>query len=131
MTSTRIKKINNQISWNAQIRSVIVKHRKNVCADTFFSKPTGVNMIGYMIIVQQTAALERQPDRRAILRQNGTGGGRVFAGWIWRGLALCGKPQTMTHLLSCRLLDEVSTADGLATVTERAKACARKWENIV
>ena len=30
----------------------------------------------------QTAALERQPDRRASLRQNGTGGGRVFAGWI-------------------------------------------------
>ena len=28
------------------------------------------------------------PDRRAILCQNGTGGGRVFAGWIWRGLAL-------------------------------------------
>ena len=33
---------------------------------------------------QQTAALERQPDRRASLRQNGTGGGRVFAGWTWR-----------------------------------------------
>ena len=31
---------------------------------------------------QQTGALERQPDRRASLRQNGTGGGRVFAGWI-------------------------------------------------
>ena len=25
---------------------------------------------------------------RASLRQNGTGGGRVFAGWIWRGLAV-------------------------------------------
>ena len=37
---------------------------------------------------QQAAALERQPDRRAILCQNGTGGGRVFVGWIWRGLAL-------------------------------------------
>ena len=37
---------------------------------------------------QQAAALERQPNRRAILCQNGTGGGRVFAGWIWRGLAL-------------------------------------------
>ena len=43
----------------------------------------------------------------------------------------CGEPQTMTHLLSCRLLDEACTADDLATVTERAKACARKWENIV
>ena len=32
---------------------------------------------------------------------------------------------------SCRLLDEACTADDLATVTERAKACARKWENIV
>ena len=41
---------------------------------------------------QQTGALERQPDRRAILRQNGTGGGRVFAGWIWRGLALLASP---------------------------------------
>ena len=34
-------------------------------------------------------------------------------------------------LLSCRLLDEVCTADDLATVTERAKACARKWDKIV
>ena len=40
-------------------------------------------------------------------------------------------PQTMAHLLSCRLLDEACTADDLATVTERAKACARKWEKIV
>ena len=42
----------------------------------------------------------------------------------------CGEPHTMAHLLSCRLLDEACTADNLATVTERAKACARKWENI-
>ena len=43
----------------------------------------------------------------------------------------CGEPQTMAHLLSCRLLDEACTADDLATVTERAMACARKWETIV
>ena len=43
----------------------------------------------------------------------------------------CGEPQTMAHFLSCRLLDEACRADDLATVTERAKACARKWENIV
>ena len=43
----------------------------------------------------------------------------------------CGEPHTLAHLLSCRLLDEACTADDLATVTERAKACARKWENIV
>ena len=43
----------------------------------------------------------------------------------------CGEPQTMGHLLSCRLLDEACTADDLATVRERAKACARKWEKIV
>ena len=42
-----------------------------------------------------------------------------------------GEPQTMAHLLSCRLLDEACTADDLATVTERAKACARKREKIV
>ena len=41
------------------------------------------------------------------------------------------EPQTMAHLLSCRLLDEACMADDLATVTERAKACARKWEKIV
>ena len=116
---------------------------------------------------QQTAALEREPDRRASLRQNGTGDGRGFAGWIWRGLALlanpykfinrmrtwvgraktvmrrwgyldddqyvdcdCGEPQTMAHLLYCRLLDEACTADDLARVTERAMECARKWEKI-
>ena len=33
----------------------------------------------------------------------------------------------MVHLLSCRLLDEACTADDLATVTEWAMACARKW----
>ena len=43
----------------------------------------------------------------------------------------CGEPQTMAHLHSCHLLDEACTADDLATVTERAKACARKWEKIV
>ena len=37
---------------------------------------------------QQAAALERQPDRCAILCQNGTGCSRVFASWIWRGLRL-------------------------------------------
>ena len=31
----------------------------------------------------------------------------------------------------CGELDEACTADDLATVTERAKACARKWEKIV
>ena len=43
----------------------------------------------------------------------------------------CGEPQTMAHLLSCRLLDEACTADDLAAVTERAMACARKWDKIV
>ena len=43
----------------------------------------------------------------------------------------CGEPHTMAHLLSCRQLDEAYTADDLATVTERAMACARKWEKIV
>ena len=42
----------------------------------------------FMRTVTPTAALQRQPDRRASLRQHETGGGRVFAGWIWRGLAL-------------------------------------------
>ena len=39
--------------------------------------------------------------------------------------------QKMAHLLSCRQLDDACTADDLATVTERAKACTRKWEKIV
>ena len=43
----------------------------------------------------------------------------------------CGEPQTMAHLLSCRLLDEACTADDLATVTVRAKTCAREWGKIV
>ena len=43
----------------------------------------------------------------------------------------CVEPQPMAHLLYCRLLDEACMADDLATVTERAMACARKWENIV
>ena len=42
----------------------------------------------------------------------------------------CGELQAMAHLLSCRLLDEACTADDLATVTERAKACARKWKKM-
>ena len=43
----------------------------------------------------------------------------------------CGEPQTMAHTISCRLLDEACTADDLAAMAERAKACARKWEKIV
>ena len=36
------------------------------------------------------------------------------------------------HYWACRLLHEACTADDdLATVTERAKECARKWEKIV
>ena len=34
----------------------------------------------------------------------------------------------MADLLSCHLLDVACTADDLATVTERAMACARKCE---
>ena len=43
----------------------------------------------------------------------------------------CGERQTIAHLLSCRLLYETYTAGDLATVRDRAKACARKWEKIV
>ena len=43
----------------------------------------------------------------------------------------CGERQTIAHLLSCRLLYETYTAGDLATVTDRAKACASKWEKIV
>ena len=34
----------------------------------------------------------------ASLRQNGTGGGLVFAGWIWIGLALLASPQPTAHM---------------------------------
>ena len=37
----------------------------------------------------------------------------------------CGEPQTVAHLLSCRLLDEACTAVDLATVTYRAHASGR------
>ena len=43
----------------------------------------------------------------------------------------CGEPQTMAHLLCCRLLDEPCSHKDLITATERAKACARKWQHIV
>ena len=43
----------------------------------------------------------------------------------------CGERPTIAHLLSCRLLYETYTAGDLATVTDRAKACARNWEKIV
>ena len=43
----------------------------------------------------------------------------------------CGKRHTIANLLSCRLLYETCTADDLATVTDQAKACARKWKKIL
>ena len=43
----------------------------------------------------------------------------------------CWEPQTMVHILFCRLLDEACTADDVTTVTERPIAGARKWEKIV
>ena len=56
---------------------------------------------------QQTAALERQPDRRASLRQNMNGGDRVFAGWIWRGVALLGNYKPTARMSgSCGNSDE-------------------------
>ena len=57
--------------------------------------------------------------------------------WWWDGtisttICDCGEPQTMPHLFSSRLLDgEACTADYMATVTERAKACSGKWEKSV
>ena len=45
----------------------------------------------------QQQALERQPDRRSSLRENRTGGGRVFAGWMWRGLALLASSEPTAH----------------------------------
>ena len=42
----------------------------------------------------------------------------------------CGEPQTRTHLC-CRLLDEPCTPEDLIAVTERAMACARKWQLFV
>ena len=42
-----------------------------------------------------------------------------------------GESQTMVHLLWCRLLYEHSSSEDLITVTERAKACVRKWQHIV
>ena len=48
----------------------------------------------------------------------------------------CGEPQTMAHLLSCRLLDEACTADDLATESDTVSDRAgkgmrprRKWED--
>ena len=43
----------------------------------------------------------------------------------------CGEPQTMAHLLSCRLLDEHCSLEDLTIVTERAKACARMWQHLM
>ena len=42
----------------------------------------------------------------------------------------CGEPQTMAHLLCCRLLDEPCSPEDLTIVTERATACARMWQHL-
>ena len=38
----------------------------------------------------------------------------------------CGEPQTKTHLLCCRLLDDTCSPEDLTIVTERATAYARR-----
>ena len=43
----------------------------------------------------------------------------------------CGEPQTMAHLLCCRLLDEPCSPEDLTIVTERATACASMWQHLV
>ena len=43
----------------------------------------------------------------------------------------CGEPQTMAHLICCRLLDEPCSPEDLTIVTERAKVCARMWQHHV
>ncbi len=37
----------------------------------------------------------------------------------------CGEPQTMAHLLSCRLLDEACTADDLAMRPQVGEHCVK------
>ena len=43
----------------------------------------------------------------------------------------CGEPQTMAHLLYCRLLDEPCFLEDLTIVTERAPVRARMWQHLV
>ena len=43
----------------------------------------------------------------------------------------CGEPQTLAHLLCCRLRDEPCPSEDLTIVTERAKARARMWQHFV
>ena len=43
----------------------------------------------------------------------------------------CGEPQTMAHLICCRLLDEPCSPEDLTIITERAKACARMCQHLV
>ena len=42
----------------------------------------------------------------------------------------CGEPQTMAHLLWCRLLEEPCSPEDLTIVTERATACTRMWQHL-
>ena len=52
--------------------------------------------------------------------------------WCYLGeLRLRGATDDGSPPLLPPILDEACTADDLATVTERAMACTRKWENIV
>ena len=42
----------------------------------------------------------------------------------------CGEPQTMAHPLCCQLLDDPCSPEDLTIVTERATACARRWQHL-
>ena len=46
---------------------------------------------------ESSSRLRFWKDRRASLRQKGTVGGRVFAGWIWRGLTLLASSKPTSH----------------------------------
>ena len=84
------------------------------------SLPAGSESVGQLLTdCAQGWAVHNNDEEMGLSRRRPVGGLRLRGAY------------TMAHLLSCRLLDEACTADGMATVTERAKACARNWENIV
>ena len=80
-------------AWNAHDRHADARHAPTVpiAASRLKLRKSFMRTVTLFDSCASSSRLQLWKDSltcRASLRQNGTGGGRVFAGWIWRGLAV-------------------------------------------
>ena len=129
--ASRLKSRKSFMRTVTPLESFASSSRLRLLKDSLTDVPASVNMGKEVAVSLPAGSGEDWLCWRALNRlHTGVGRAKTVKRWGYLDDAQsvdcgCGEPQTMVHLLSCRLIDEACTADDLATVTEREKACAR------